>query len=149
MDFETFRNQAIGQMIREATQKESQFIDRYLQDHLGKSVHHVEGMMLGYIYDNQDKKIQANDIVKTFHLSKATVSQTLHRLLDKGFVTFTDGEDHRNKVIHLTEEGKKAHEDFRSCFRNITETLENGFTEKEKEQLSVLLFRFWNNAEIK
>lgn len=146
MDFETFKRLPLGQMLRETKQKEGLFIDSYLQNHLVR-IHRCEGLTLSYIDKHKDKPIRGLDIANEFHLSKATVSQTLHQLVDKGLVLFVDAKDKRSKEIRLTEDGKKALEDFDLCFLKISKLLEREFTQAEKEQFAELLYRFSANIE--
>ncbi len=147
MDFETFNKLPLGQMLRETKQKEGVFIDNYLQNHLKVKIHRCEGLTLSYIDKHKDKPIRSLDIANEFHLSKATISQTLHQLVDKNLVEFADAKDKRSKEIRLTEHGKNALDDFDCCFMKITRLLERDFTEDEKNEFAVLLYRFSANID--
>lgn len=147
MTFEEFEKLHLGQMVHETKQKERCFIDNYLQKHLTTNLFGIEGLTLSYICKNQDKGVHASDIINQFSISKATASQTLHRLEKKGMIKQVFIKDHRSKEIILTEMGKQALDDLDKAFVEITDILESNFTEEEKHVLAKLLFKLRTNAE--
>ena len=146
MTYEEFRSRPIGRMIKEAQKMDNRFIDSYLVKNLTSKVYGIEGLTLDFIAKSKTKP-KPQDIVQKFAIKKATASQTLHRLEKKGLVVFEKDEaDGRNKLISITEDGKKANGEFVKAFEQITSILEAGFTKEERESLASLLYRFYLNA---
>ncbi len=85
----------------------SRSIDRYFdRKRCSKTecIPRSQGMMIGYIMDNQDQNIFQKDIEAKFHLSGATVTNMLKSLEKNGYIVRTPMEnDARLKRIELTQ----------------------------------------------
>ena len=83
----------------------SRSIDRYFdRKRCSKTecIPRSQGMMIGYIMDNQDQNIFQKDIEAEFHLSGATVTNMLKSLEKNGYIVRTPMEnDARLKKIEL------------------------------------------------
>lgn len=146
MTYEEFRSRPIGRMVKEVQKMDCRFIDSYLAKNLKSKVYGIEGITLDFIAKSKTKP-KPQDIVVKFAIKKATASQTLHRLEKKGLIVFEKDEaDKRNKLISITEDGKKSNEEFVKAFEQIQSILEAGFTDEEKDTLASLLYRFYQNA---
>ena len=85
----------------------SRSIDRYFDRKRcskNECIPRSQGMMIGYIMDNQGQNIFQKDIEAEFHLSGATVTNMLKSLEKKGYIVRTPMEnDARLKRIELTQ----------------------------------------------
>lgn len=148
MDFNEFSNMSLGQMVKETKRKQSAYIDCFLQCHLDHPLHSCEGATLCYIYSKQGEALYASDIMKRFSISKATTSQTLHQLQEKGLIEFTNEKNKRCKEIILTQKGIDTNLALDSCFEKINQAFENGITPEEKEEFTRILFKLYTNAQL-
>ena len=107
-----------------------------------------QGMMIGYIMDNQDQNIFQKDIEAKFHLSGATVTNMLKSLEKNGFIIRTPMEnDARLKRITLTEKAYEREEKIRDNIRTIEGAMKKGFTDEEYRQLFSYIDRVIANME--
>ena len=107
-----------------------------------------QGMMIGYIMDNQGQNIFQKDIEAKFHLSGATVTNMLKSLEKNGFIIRTPMEnDARLKRITLTEKAYEREEKIRDNIRTIEVAMKKGFTDEEYRQLFSYIDRVIANME--
>ena len=104
--------------------------------------------IIRYLDDNSDKKIFQKDIEKALKLKNPTVTGTLNRMEEKGFVIRgIDDENKRNKIIKLT---KKAHETIEEIKLRVIETEEimsKDLNNDEKKLLNKYLGQVLKNIE--
>ena len=68
------------------------------------------------------------------------------RLEEKGLVYRTvSATDGRCRILALTEEGQRFHDDFQTVLHQVNERLERGFTQEEKAQFTAFLLRAGRN----
>lgn len=102
--------------------------------------------ILIYLKKNSDKKINQKIIEEYFELSSATISGILKRLETKKLIVReTSIDDHRDKYIVLSDEGKKVEREFFDHMRKNDGYLLTGFTKEEEEQLIEYLSRIKKN----
>jgi len=86
------------------------------------------------------------DIVKKTHLSPPTVSVTLKRLEEQGYISrVTDAVDQRAVRVYLTEKGQQMNLDSLRHAQMVDSILMKNITEEEKELLLGLLRRMRSN----
>ena len=81
---------------------------------------------------------------KTLNLEIA--GRVRDRLEEKGLVYRTvSATDGRCRILALTEEGQRFHDDFQTVLHQVNERLERGFTQEEKAQFTAFLLRAGRN----
>lgn len=67
--------------------------------------------ILGYLIDNLEKDIYQKDLEERFDLSRATISDVLHRMENNGLITREQNpNDVRSKKINLSEKAYQIYE---------------------------------------
>lgn len=70
----------------------------------------MHGWIIGFLYNNADKKIFQKDIEREYSLSRSTVTGILKLMEKKGYITRKNDEhDGRLKQVLLTEKGAQLH----------------------------------------
>lgn len=137
----------IGKEIRKTNHDIKVFIDRSISGQTSKcqALTGIEGMLVDYIY--QHENIYASDLMKNFNLQKATVSQGVARLVEKGILKETvDPLDKRKKILSLTEKGIQGHLEFFRIYRTLIPVIENGLSEEEKALFVDICHRIRKNV---
>ena len=76
----------------------------------------------------------------------ALYQAALQKLEEKGLVYRTvSATDGRCRILALTEEGQRFHDDFQTVLHQVNERLERGFTQEEKAQFTAFLLRAGRN----
>lgn len=81
------------------------------------------------------------EITEASGLDKSTVSRQVNALVKKGYVTKTTGADKRYAYFTLSNEAETAYEEYLQAFQKLFHSSLTGWTEEEKQMLSVLLGR--------
>ena len=83
---------------------------------------------------------------RTLMFLPSTVNGIVDRLEEKGLVYRTvSATDGRCRILALTEEGQRFHDDFQTVLHQVNERLERGFTQEEKAQFTAFLLRAGRN----
>ncbi len=94
--------------------------------------------------------ISQGEVSSRLHLSKETVSVTLKRLENAGFVLRKQSlEDKRIKLLYLSEKGEKVVVELRENFDRINNTMFSKLSEEEKEMLESMLLSMMEGLEDK
>lgn len=111
----------------------------------------VQGPMIGYLYDNEDKQdVFQRDIEKWFNIRRSTATVTLQNMEQKGLIVRVPvPEDKRLKKIVLTEKAKKCHLQVKKQIEQFHKELEEGISPQEKEQFLAVMDRIKENLEKK
>lgn len=121
----------IGASIRRTHHDIKVFVDRYVNAHLPNHLTGIEGLIVGYIFHHTN--VVAGDIMESFHLQKATISQALTNLEKKDVIRMAiDKKDKRKKIITLTKKGEDAHKEFEALYISLIPTIEQGINEEDK-----------------
>lgn len=92
--------------------------------------------------------ISQTELAKSLEVTTATVTVTLKKLEQEGYVTKkVDYADNRFHQIEITEKGKKIVEESEGIFSNLNDIMLQNFSQKEKEQLLTLLERVCDNLQ--
>ena len=79
-------------------------------------------------------------------IKPSTVNGIVDRLEEKGLVYRTvSATDGRCRILALTEEGQRFHDDFQTVLPQVNERLERGFTQEEQAQFTAFLLRAGRN----
>lgn len=137
----------LGLEIRMVANSIKKYLDKYLSESTGIDLTGVEGMTIFFIFRNRDKKLTSKDVMTSFRISKATASQTLNGLVDKGYITMkNDLEDRRSKVIELTEVGKEMQKKFDDSLKIVRNKITKGINEEEEAAFRATLNKILSNV---
>jgi len=83
-------------------------------------------------YLTKNKNVQASDLEKFFHISKATVSDVLNTMEKHKIITRVVSDmDTRSKIILLNDEYKRKHHAFQKKMYNLEKEITKNLTEEE------------------
>ena len=137
----------LGLEIRMVANSIKKYLDKYLSESTGIDLTGVEGMTIFFIFRNRDKKLTSKDVMTSFRISKATASQTLNGLVDKGYITMkNDLEDRRSKVIELTDVGKEMQKKFDDSLKIVRKKITKGINEEEEAAFRATLNKILSNV---
>ncbi len=105
-----------------------------------------QGRFLGYLNERRSETVSQREIQEHFEISHPTTVGIIKRLEEKKLIaTRMDEKDKRNKIVELTPEEEKIHRRMKDFKEEADGVLLTGFTDEEKETLSVLLERVYRN----
>ena len=100
----------------------------------------AQAFILGYIYNNSDKKICQKDIENNFNIKHPTAAGILKRLEENGFIKCVpSSDDRRFKLIEQTQKALDLHEEIVSQIDAVESSALAGLDEDEKRELNRLL----------
>ncbi|MBK5254334.1 MAG: MarR family transcriptional regulator [Peptostreptococcaceae bacterium] len=98
--------------------------------------------MVRYLMDNREKDTFQKDLEVEFSLRASSVSVTLKKLENKGFITREAVEhDARLKRIVLTDKLSEMHDEKSKQYDEIEKKINDNMTEQEIKQLDALLLK--------
>ena len=107
----------------------------------------LHGHILGYLYHNSDRDIYPRDLVKEYEIGKASVTNILQLMEEKGYLTRTpDERDGRLKKIRLTKKGEETHLQTIAAINQLHKDMEYGITKEEREVFFGILDKMRENA---
>ncbi len=140
----------IGAEIRVTSNAIKNYIDKKMSQDLSLEITGVESMTLMYIFRHEIGNVTAADLMQRFGVSKATTSQTISSLKDKGYIVQNvSSHDRRVKYIVLTKKGRELKKRFDEMFATINASVVLNLTEEEKSELVALLKRVQDNVGYK
>lgn len=102
----------------------------------------AQGHIMGFIA-HQNAPPCSRDIEDAFHMSHATISGTLSRMVNKGFIELRpDDTDRRCKRIYILPKGQECHQRITQAIDGAEAQIIQGFTPEEQK----LFFQFLNRA---
>ena len=111
----------------------------------GYDVSPMQCRTLTFLYEQQGDVTQKN-LQEFLRVKPPTVNGIVDRLEEKGLVYRTvSATDGRCRILALTEEGQRFHDDFQTVLHQVNERLERGFTQEEKAQFTAFLLRAGRN----
>lgn len=100
---------------------------------------------LTFLHDAEGE-VNQKALEKHLMVKPSTVNGIVDRLEEKGLVYRTvSAADGRCRILALTEEGQRFHDDFQTVLHQVNERLERGFTQEEKAQFTAFLLRAGRN----
>ena len=100
---------------------------------------------LTFLHDAEGE-VNQKALEKHLMVKPSTVNGIVDRLEEKGLVRRTvSTEDGRCRILELTEEGRRFHDEFQAVVQQVNERLERGFSAEEKELFTGFLLRAARN----
>lgn len=92
--------------------------------------------------------ITQEELARALNVNKSSVTRQLAVLEEKGYVRReSDPADKRSMLVYPTEKANGLKERLFRCYRDWSAYLTQDFTEKEQEQLSLLMVRIAQRAD--
>lgn len=93
-----------------------------------------------------DGQVNQKTLERHLMVKPSTVNGIVDRLEEKGMVRRSVSErDGRCRLLSLTEEGRRFHDDFQDVLRQVNDRLERGFSQEEKAVFTDFLLRAARN----
>ena len=100
---------------------------------------------LTYLHEAEGE-VNQKQLERHLMVKPSTVNGIVDRLEEKGMVRRSVSEwDGRCRLLSLTEEGRRFHDDFQDVLRQVNDRLERGFSQEEKEVFTDFLLRAARN----
>lgn len=110
----------------------------------GTGIHRAQHRLLMSLADNQF--VSQVDLARHLEVTPATIAVSLKSMEKDGLICRkVKGEDNRANFVELTEKGKRIAEDSREYFDSVDEQMYQGFSQKERKELSNYLDRVYDN----
>ena len=107
-------------------------------------VHKLMGRLLNL--HGTDGQVNQKTLERHLMVKPSTVNGIVDRLEEKGMVRRSVSEwDGRCRLLSLTEEGRRFHDDFQDVLRQVNGRLERGFSQEEKAVFTDFLLRAARN----
>ncbi len=118
---------------------------RRLEEVTGKNT-----WIIGYIANNEGTDVFQRDLENQFGITRSTASKVVNRMVKKGIIERQSvPEDARLKKLVLTERSREIHQRMEAEFRDMEDTLTEGFSGKEINRMREYLRRMQNNMKKK
>lgn len=102
--------------------------------------------LLGYLSEHKEENLCSTDLHTRLRFSRATLSEMLKRLRQKGFICFEpDPGDDRLKYIRLTAKAYEMERFMDRTFENVRKQLYQNFTVAEQEEFLRLTRKMLGN----
>ncbi|API89537.1 hypothetical protein BKP56_09840 [Marinilactibacillus sp. 15R] len=88
-----------------------------------------------------EEQATLKSITEQSQLDKSTVSRQMNTLVKNGLVVKTTGDDKRYAYFTLSEDAKSKFQEYNTAAQKIFSDILEGWTEEEKQLLSVLIGR--------
>ena len=122
-------------IIREAWQFNKSVNLRFIKDFGPKKpgdITFIQSMILIVLCDHEEENLGAKDLIEIFSLSKATISEALSALVDKGYIEINiDQEDRRRKNLILTPLAQAYSKDAYRKFAKMEEDMSHDIEEED------------------
>lgn len=143
---------SIGREIHVLSNRVCRYLDnskelRHIEEATGKNT-----WIIGYIAQKEKEGIAVyqRDMENQFGITRSTASKVVNRMVKKGLIERQSvPEDARLKKLVLTERSREIHQRMTAEFRDMEESLVDGFSGEEIEQLRDYLQRMKYNIEKK
>lgn len=133
----------IGVSIRQITRNIKQFVDQGLKD---SEINEGQYEYFFMIYRNNG--INQKELAEIMHVSKASVTKAIKKLLSTGFIErIKDKDDLRNYGLYVTEEGKKFAKRFEDYAVKIHQVMFLDISDEEIEILYSIITRIKENSQ--
>lgn len=116
----------------------------------GKDLTAAQGHMLLYILERQRNPLGPTELHRTMGLSRASVSELLKKLRDKGFITLTtEPGDERQKRVEPTEKARDMKRTLDRMALRAEQQIFEGFSPEELGALLCFQMRILENLKQK
>jgi DNA-binding MarR family transcriptional regulator len=107
----------------------------------------VEGEIIGFLYHSEKKEHSAKDIMKEFHIKKASASNVLNSLERKGFIRMSASPgDKRKKTVSLTGYGLEHQAKFEAAMSEVIDQTASGIPEEDVKTCLKVLDKIQKNV---
>lgn len=132
----------LGKYIRGMTSNVNQYIEKRMAPHgLG------HGQFEYFVLIASNEGINQNDIAKIKNVGKASVTKAIKILEKEGLIERTiDEKDKRNFKLYCTNKGKAIVQSFSSYQSEVEETVFDGLSSDEVQQLYRFLGQMYKNS---
>lgn len=111
-----------------------------------ESLTEIEGMVLGFLFHNQDREIFQKDIETTFCIRSSTASRLLKQLEDGGFIERHPGStDARLKQVVVTPKATALYQQIEQRIVDVEAILARGVSPEELDQFMKTLQKLKQN----
>ena len=108
----------------------------------------VQGLVLGYLYDNQDEDVFQKDIEANFNIRRSTASGLLQSLEANGFIKRVSVDyDARLKKIILTDQAFVLRQELEGHLQHLETILTANLQSEEIEELLRIISKMKRNLE--
>jgi len=106
----------------------------------------MNGMIIGYLLENQNRDIFQKDIETAFRIEGSTTTKILQLMEKKDLIVRESVEhDSRLKKIKLTPKSKKLGEDFMTVFSSLEKELTKGISTAELRIFNIVIKKMKDN----
>lgn len=138
----TEHSEHFGPLFGYCDHQVQKLMDRRLRQY---DVSPMQCRTLMFLHDAEGS-VNQKTLERHLMIKPSTVNGIVDRLEEKGLVYRTvSAADGRCRILALTEEGQRFHDDFQAVLRQVNERLERGFTQEEKAQFTAFLLRAGRN----
>ncbi|SHG27639.1 MarR family winged helix-turn-helix transcriptional regulator [Ornithinibacillus halophilus] len=117
-------------IIHQLNQK-VRYINKHLNDCLkNHGLYNAQWSIIYYLYKNGAKT--QTEITQYFHVEAPTVTRTLKRMEANGWISRTQGQDKRARLIQLTDSAKEKYFDIEKSVASHEEKMLEQLSEEEK-----------------
>lgn len=121
---------------------------RYAHEGLNKNLNPISGLILKYLFLNQNIDIYQKDIEEEFMINKSRLSKILSNLEKDNLIKrVSSKDDGRFKKIVLGEKAKKINKDILKSKEELEKSMLNGVTEEELETFYNVIDKVENNLK--
>ena len=138
----TERPEHFGPLFGYCDHQVQKLLDRRLRQY---DVSPMQCRTLTYLHEAKGE-VNQKQLERHLMVKPSTVNGIVDRLEEKGMVRRSVSEwDGRCRLLSLTEEGRRFHDDFQDVLRQVNDRLERGFSQEEKAVFTDFLLRAARN----
>ncbi|MEV2277228.1 MarR family transcriptional regulator [Nocardiopsis sp. NPDC049922] len=94
----------MSERAREEREFKADFVRRFSEYWQSQGRPRAEGRIVGFLLVADREAVTADEIVEGAQVSRGSVSQSVRRLVDLGFVTLREAPDRRSRLITMDED---------------------------------------------
>jgi|SRR5690606_23744954 len=129
-------NQDLLHLLNQRVRYINKKLNERLQEH---GLYNSQWSIMYYLYKNGTKT--QKEIMNYFHVNAPTITRTVKRMEENGWVSRVEGQDRRERYIELTKEAKEKYKEIENTVSIHDEEILINLSEKEKEALFEMLLK--------
>ncbi|WP_096270162.1 MarR family winged helix-turn-helix transcriptional regulator [Paucisalibacillus globulus] len=129
-------NQDLLHLLNQRVRYINKKLNERLQEH---GLYNSQCSIMYYLYKNGTKT--QKEIMNYFHVNAPTITRTVKRMEENGWVSRVEGQDRRERYIELTKEAKEKYKEIENTVSIHDEEILINLSEKEKEALFEMLLK--------
>lgn len=129
-------NQDLLHLLNQRVRYINKKLNERLQEH---GLYNSQWSIMYYLYKNGTKT--QKEIMNYFHVNAPTITRTVKRMEENGWVSRVEGQDRRERYIELTKEAKEKYKKIENTVSIHDEEILINLSEKEKEALFEMLLK--------